>query len=35
MLDPEDVAKTAAFLISDQAAYVNGQNLIIDDGFSL
>ena len=35
MLDPEDIAKTAAFLISDQAAYVNGQNLIVDDGFSL
>ena len=35
MLDPEDVAKTAAYLISDNSSYIQGQNFIIDDGFSL
>jgi len=35
MLDPEDVAKAAAYLISEGAAYIQGQNFIIDDGYSL
>ena len=35
MLDPEDVAKAAVFLVSDDASYINGQNFIVDDGFSL
>jgi NAD(P)-dependent dehydrogenase (short-subunit alcohol dehydrogenase family) len=35
MLDPTDVAGTVLFLISDQSLYINGQNLVIDDGWSL
>ena len=35
MLDPEDVAATALFLISEDASCIQGQNLVIDDGYSL
>ncbi len=35
MLDPEDVSGPLLFLLSDNAMYVNGQNLVVDDGFSL
>jgi NAD(P)-dependent dehydrogenase (short-subunit alcohol dehydrogenase family) len=35
MLAPEDVAGSVVFLLSDAAAYVNGQNLVVDDGFAL
>jgi NAD(P)-dependent dehydrogenase (short-subunit alcohol dehydrogenase family) len=35
MLDPNDVANTLVFLISDSSKFITGQNLIIDDGFSL
>lgn len=35
MLDPDDVVGAILFLLSDKARYVNGQNLIVDDGFSL
>ena len=35
MLDPEDVIGTILFLLSDQSAYVSGQNLVVDDGFTL
>ena len=35
MLDPNDVANTLIFLISDSSKFITGQNLIIDDGFSL
>lgn len=35
MLDASDVAGTAKFLLSQDAEYVNGQNIIIDDGWSL
>ncbi|CRM59994.1 Pyridoxal 4-dehydrogenase [Pseudomonas sp. 24 E 1] len=35
MLDIEDVIGTIKFLLSDSARYVNGQNIIVDDGFSL
>lgn len=30
--DPRDVANAVAFLVSDQAAYVTGQNLLLDGG---
>lgn len=30
----DEVADTIVFLASDQAAYINGQNLIVDGGFS-
>ena len=35
MLNPEDVSKAAVFLLSDSSSYMTGQDLIIDDGFSL
>jgi NAD(P)-dependent dehydrogenase (short-subunit alcohol dehydrogenase family) len=35
MLDPQDVAGALVFLLSDDARFVTGQNLIVDDGFSL
>ncbi|ONH56707.1 NAD(P)-dependent dehydrogenase, short-chain alcohol dehydrogenase family [Pseudomonas cedrina] len=35
MLDIEDVIGSIKFLLSDSARYVNGQNIIVDDGFSL
>lgn len=34
MLDPIDIAGTLTFLLSDQSRYINGQNIIIDDGWS-
>jgi NAD(P)-dependent dehydrogenase (short-subunit alcohol dehydrogenase family) len=34
MLAPADVAGALVFLISDLSSYVNGQNIIIDDGWS-
>jgi len=35
MLDPSDVAGALLFLLSDASKYVTGQNLVVDDGFSL
>lgn len=35
MLNTEDLAGTLTFLLSDMARHVNGQNIIVDDGFSL
>jgi NAD(P)-dependent dehydrogenase (short-subunit alcohol dehydrogenase family) len=35
MLNPEDISGTLLYLLSDAAAYVNGQNIIVDDGFTL
>lgn len=35
MLDPADVAASLVFLVSDNARHITGQNLIVDDGFSL
>jgi NAD(P)-dependent dehydrogenase (short-subunit alcohol dehydrogenase family) len=35
MLDANDLTGTLLFLISDQSKYINGQNLIVDDGFTL
>ena len=34
-LDLTDLCGAICFLLSDQARYINGQNLIVDDGFSL
>jgi NAD(P)-dependent dehydrogenase (short-subunit alcohol dehydrogenase family) len=31
---PEEIARTAAFLLSDDAAYVTGQNLRVDGGLT-
>lgn len=35
MLDSKDVFGSIVFLLSDQSRYVTGQNLVVDDGFSL
>jgi NAD(P)-dependent dehydrogenase (short-subunit alcohol dehydrogenase family) len=35
MLDAEDLVGTALYLLSDQSRYVTGQNIIVDDGWSL
>jgi NAD(P)-dependent dehydrogenase (short-subunit alcohol dehydrogenase family) len=35
MLNKEDINGTLIFLLSDMSKYINGQNVIIDDGFSL
>lgn len=35
MLDPKDMLGSILFLLSDQSSYVTGQNIIIDDGFTL
>jgi len=35
MLDIEDVLGSIMFLLSKQSKYINGQNIIVDDGFSL
>ena len=32
---PEDVAKTVLFLASDDAAYVTGQNVLVDGGVTM
>lgn len=35
MLDPTDVTGAIAFLLSDHARFINGQNIVVDDGFTL
>ena len=35
MLDSEDIVGTALYLLSDQSRYITGQNIIVDDGWSL
>jgi NAD(P)-dependent dehydrogenase (short-subunit alcohol dehydrogenase family) len=35
MLEPNDICGTLIFLLSDMSQYINGQNIIVDDGFSL
>lgn len=35
MLDPSDVCGALVFLLSDASRFMNGQNLVVDDGFSL
>jgi NAD(P)-dependent dehydrogenase (short-subunit alcohol dehydrogenase family) len=35
MLAPTDLVGALAFLLSDESRYMTGQNLVVDDGFSL
>ena len=35
MLNPSDLVGTLIFLLSDSSKYINGQNIIVDDGFTL
>lgn len=35
MLDAKDMKGTLVFLLSDNSKYINGQNIIVDDGFVL
>lgn len=35
MLAPDDVVGTLLFLLSDESRYMTGQNLFVDDGFSI
>jgi NAD(P)-dependent dehydrogenase (short-subunit alcohol dehydrogenase family) len=35
MLSPEDVTGALVFMLSDASRYITGQNLVVDDGFSL
>ena len=35
MLDGKDIAGTIVFLLSDLATHLTGQNIVVDDGFSL
>tara|TARA_B100000575_G_C23143330_1_gene666177 strand:- start:5606 stop:6376 length:771 start_codon:yes stop_codon:yes gene_type:complete len=35
LLDEVDIVGTLLFLLSDNSKYINGQNLVVDDGFTL
>jgi NAD(P)-dependent dehydrogenase (short-subunit alcohol dehydrogenase family) len=35
MLNPEDIAGLVVFLLSGESEFINGQNITLDDGFSL
>lgn len=35
MLDPSDICGALIFLLSDYSEFINGQNIIVDDGFCL
>ena len=35
MLEANDLSGTLLYLLSDQAKFVNGQNLVVDDGWTL
>jgi|GEM_PF-3102183 len=33
--DPEQIAKVALFLVSDDSAYINGEVLVVDSGWTV
>ena len=35
LLDPKDIVGTITFLLSNSSEFINGQNIIVDDGWSL
>ena len=35
MLEPSDIVGSLAFLLSDQSEFINGQNIVVDDGWTL
>jgi len=35
MLDADDITGTLMFLLSDYSAHINGQNIVVDDGYTL
>ena len=35
MLESDDLSGTLVYLLSDMSKYVNGQNIVVDDGFSI
>ena len=35
MLNAKDISGTVLYLLSDLSEFVNGQNIIVDDGFTL
>lgn len=35
VLEPEDIARAALYLASDEAKYVNGHNLVVDGGYTV
>lgn len=35
MLNPQDITGTITFLLSEESKFINGQNIIVDDGFTL
>ena len=35
LLDGRDISKLIVFLLSDESKYISGQNLVIDDGWTL
>ena len=35
LLDPKDVVNTINFLLSEKSNFISGQNIVIDDGYSL
>ena len=35
MLDADDLSGTIEFLLSNDSKFINGQNIVIDDGFTL